>query len=195
MHLRKWAVASTLLFTVLSGRAGASTAVIDFTQDGANVVATASGKVDLTGLSLFLSGGGTSQVIPLEGVVTIGVDDPVDIYAGISGPASFGSGLYTFPDSASGGVFGVVDHAIYLVLPEGYTSGTPLDSSSTFDGSTFASMGLKPGSYVYTWDDSSTLTINIGVPEPSTWAMMLLGFAGLGFAGYRNAKKAGATPT
>jgi PEP-CTERM motif len=23
------------------------------------------------------------------------------------------------------------------------------------------------------------------VPEPSTWAMMLLGFAGLGYAGYR----------
>jgi hypothetical protein len=27
-----------------------------------------------------------------------------------------------------------------------------------------------------------------GVPEPSTWAMMLLGFAGIGFAGYRKAK-------
>jgi PEP-CTERM motif len=27
-----------------------------------------------------------------------------------------------------------------------------------------------------------------GVPEPSTWAMMLLGLAGLGFAGYRNVK-------
>jgi hypothetical protein len=27
-----------------------------------------------------------------------------------------------------------------------------------------------------------------GVPEPSTWAMMVLGFAGLGFAGYRKAK-------
>jgi hypothetical protein len=26
-----------------------------------------------------------------------------------------------------------------------------------------------------------------GVPEPSTWAMMLLGFAGLGFAAYRKA--------
>jgi hypothetical protein len=23
------------------------------------------------------------------------------------------------------------------------------------------------------------------VPEPSTWAMMLLGFAGMGFVGYR----------
>jgi len=27
------------------------------------------------------------------------------------------------------------------------------------------------------------------VPEPSTWALMLLGFAGLGFAGYRTAQK------
>jgi hypothetical protein len=29
------------------------------------------------------------------------------------------------------------------------------------------------------------------IPEPSTWAMMLLGFAGLSFAGYRRARKAG----
>jgi hypothetical protein len=28
------------------------------------------------------------------------------------------------------------------------------------------------------------------VPEPSTWAMMLLGFAGLGFAGYQHGRKA-----
>jgi PEP-CTERM motif len=27
------------------------------------------------------------------------------------------------------------------------------------------------------------------VPEPSTWAMMLLGFASLGFAGYRAKRK------
>jgi hypothetical protein len=29
-------------------------------------------------------------------------------------------------------------------------------------------------------------------PEPSTWAMMVLGFAGLGFAGYRASRKAAA---
>ena len=29
-----------------------------------------------------------------------------------------------------------------------------------------------------------------GVPEPSTWAMMLVGFAGLGYAGFRTRKKA-----
>ncbi|MBN9063940.1 MAG: PEPxxWA-CTERM sorting domain-containing protein [Rhizobiales bacterium] len=35
-------------------------------------------------------------------------------------------------------------------------------------------------------------TITTGVPEPSTWAMMLIGFAGLGFAGYR--KRAAVQP-
>ncbi len=36
-----------------------------------------------------------------------------------------------------------------------------------------------------------TATIRSSIPEPSTWAMMLLGFAGLGFAGYRRAKSRG----
>ncbi|MBO0734135.1 MAG: PEP-CTERM sorting domain-containing protein [Methylocapsa sp.] len=28
------------------------------------------------------------------------------------------------------------------------------------------------------------------IPEPSTWAMMLIGFAGLGFLGYRRTRRA-----
>jgi PEP-CTERM motif len=28
-----------------------------------------------------------------------------------------------------------------------------------------------------------------GVPEPASWAMMLIGFAGLGVAGYRSTRK------
>ena len=35
-------------------------------------------------------------------------------------------------------------------------------------------------------------TVTAGVPEPSTWAMMVLGFAGLGLAAYRRAKQNGA---
>jgi hypothetical protein len=41
-------------------------------------------------------------------------------------------------------------------------------------------------------DGSSYLGISLNVsdvPESSTWAMMLIGFAGLGFAGWRNAKR------
>jgi hypothetical protein len=32
--------------------------------------------------------------------------------------------------------------------------------------------------------------VTASTPEPSTWAMMMLGFAGLGFAGYRKAREA-----
>jgi hypothetical protein len=33
-----------------------------------------------------------------------------------------------------------------------------------------------------------SITVSPAVPEPSTWAMMVLGFFGLGFAGYRRAR-------
>jgi hypothetical protein len=32
-------------------------------------------------------------------------------------------------------------------------------------------------------------TFTTAVPEPSTWAMLLLGFAGIGFMGYRRRSK------
>jgi hypothetical protein len=33
------------------------------------------------------------------------------------------------------------------------------------------------------------VALSNSVPEPSTWAMMLVGFAGLGYAGYRRARE------
>ncbi len=42
------------------------------------------------------------------------------------------------------------------------------------------------------WDGPAAptnLSVTV-VPEPSTWAMMILGFAGLGFAGYRKSRRA-----
>ncbi len=33
--------------------------------------------------------------------------------------------------------------------------------------------------------------VGVAIPEPSTWAMMLLCFAGLGYAAWRNARKNG----
>ena len=54
-----------------------------------------------------------------------------------------------------------------------------------------------PGVFVtdpafYLNDTSITIT---AVPEPSTWAMMLLGFAGIGFMAYRRKSKAALTTT
>jgi PEP-CTERM motif len=39
-------------------------------------------------------------------------------------------------------------------------------------------------------DYTNAQSLAFNTPEPSTWAMMVLGFAGLGFAGYRRAGKA-----
>lgn len=39
-------------------------------------------------------------------------------------------------------------------------------------------------------DLSISLPLNGATPEPSTWVMLVLGFAGLGFAGYRTSLKA-----
>jgi hypothetical protein len=56
--------------------------------------------------------------------------------------------------------------------------------------------GLSGEIHVGYWDsyypdNSGAQTLSIGVvPEASTWAMMLAGFAGLGFAGYRSSRKA-----
>jgi hypothetical protein len=49
--------------------------------------------------------------------------------------------------------------------------------------------------YAYAYAKLTSLTVSpvsTAAPEPSTWAMMLLGFGGLGFAGYRRAKAASA---
>ncbi len=40
---------------------------------------------------------------------------------------------------------------------------------------------------------SSNINPN-GIPEPSTWAMLLLGFAGIGLAGYRASRRAPPSP-
>ena len=57
--------------------------------------------------------------------------------------------------------------------------------TSSFGGGTITVdwVGTNTGGVTFTAVfDASTVST---VPEPSTWAMMLLGFAGLGFAGYR----------
>jgi hypothetical protein len=198
--------AATLGFAALGGQAQAITAgaVIDITQVGANVVATGSGVIDLSGLTLFESGPLPANGIiwPAVGEVIVGAAASIDDYTGASGPASMGSGVETVGSTASGDQFGVGSPfgsppGVLIFVPEGYVSGTSLLGSATFDGTTLAALGLTPGTYAYTWspspsaaDGSLTVVVSSGtVPEPSTWAMMLLGFVGLGFVGYRASRR------
>jgi hypothetical protein len=51
--------------------------------------------------------------------------------------------------------------------------------------STLLSFGLRDDPAYSGLDDISVTPITAAVPEPSTWAMMILGFAGVGFMAYR----------
>jgi hypothetical protein len=72
-----------------------------------------------------------------------------------------------------------------LFVPSGYVSGSALSDSSTYDTATFASLGLTPGSYVWSWGigaDADTFTIDVGspIPEPASLALLATGLIGLG---------------
>ena len=83
-------------------------------------------------------------------------------------------------------------------VPSGF-----LDAPSSYGVGIFDPFGVSPnlGASAFNYVDSNgvgfgalqqSLTasaITAGVPEPSTWAMLLLGFVGLGFAGYRAKRK------
>jgi MYXO-CTERM domain-containing protein len=71
----------------------------------------------------------------------------------------------------------------------GYASNTLLVDSSTYANQTFSSLGVTPGTYVWTWgtgadQDSFTLIIRgaVPVPEPSALSQLGVGFAGLALA-------------
>ena len=133
-----------------SGAAGASSLTIDISQAGLNVVVTGSGAINLTGLTYDVTGPQLPQLGPDIAYVAVGTPAQLDLYLGISGPVSFGSGGLANADSSSGDIFGIAGYYSELGVPAGYTSGTPLYGTETFDGATFASLGLTPGAYTYT---------------------------------------------
>ena len=74
-------------------------------------------------------------------------------------------------------------------MPTGYVSGAALSDDMTFNNSTFASLGVTPGTYVWSWGQGAnqrfTLIIGrVGVPDAGS-TLPLLSFALLGLAALR----------
>ena len=178
--------ASAATALLIPAAANATPYVVTLVQQGSNVVATGSGAFDLTGLTL--AGGGTSvasQVGANRGFIAIGPDlTALDVYTGYSGPTSFGIGTNTAATTTSGGdfagIFPVGYSAPYLLVRTGYASEDALFGTATYDNASFASLGVTPGTYVWTWgtgaDQSFTLDIGsvANVPEPG--ALGIFGF-------------------
>jgi hypothetical protein len=140
--------------------------IVTISEVGSDVIMSGSGSLNVTGLiegSVQSNGGinGTS------GTWVIGSSTAffgrkfygniVNVY-----PNSFGSG-YTAPTSYSGDKFGVQIGSISrdIILPLGYTSGSPLSGTATFANKTISNMGLTSGTYTYSWG-SDSITLQIG---------------------------------
>ena len=83
------------------------------------------------------------------------------------------------PDPASGGWGSVIATVPYNLTGHTLTFSAPLDLFSDTEFFTY-----QVGTYSYGRTESY-ISAGSQTPEPATWAMMLLGFAGLGYVGYR----------
>jgi hypothetical protein len=101
-----------------------------------------------------------------------------------------------FFTEAGGGISDVLNYNYSTSSGLGTVSGYVIsDTESALSVADLASLGITPTATVsetnaFIFNNAFiTASFQSDVPEPSTWAMMLLGFAGLGFAGYRASRK------
>jgi hypothetical protein len=188
------AIRCSLIFTAITGSLvcvqPAQAYSVTLKEVGSNVVANGSGPINLTGLGFFQSGPLNSLLNATFGVIRTGTDgSSADWYTGATGPSTFGSGGQFFPSIGSGDFVGIDGGIGIIFVPLGYVSGGALSSRSTFNNQTFATLGVTPGTYVWSWGQGAnqrfTLIIGgAGVPDGGS-TVSLLGFALLGLAALR----------
>src|SRR5215471_18328710 len=117
------AIVLAWLLSARPAQAGGYTVTLQ--QVGPNVVATGSGVIDLTGLSILGHAGTMTDMEPGNGGIFTGTSALADLYKGtISGPMSFGIGGATYTNIASGPMVAMYKISNIVVVPTGYISGT-----------------------------------------------------------------------
>jgi hypothetical protein len=171
-----WASVALLALVTIGSSSAQAKYVVRFEEVGQNVVETGSGALDVTDLTN-LGGSITHKpaVVPNDPFFSSGaIGAELQVFVGdLTGPDDFGAGPETFADQSSGDGVGVFkSDSFSLLLPLGYTSGSPLSDTSTYLFETLASLGARPGEYVWSWGsgaDADTFTVEIGgvFPSPS----------------------------
>jgi VPDSG-CTERM motif len=187
------AIRCSLMFTAVTSLVCVQPAqayTVTLQQIGSNVVANGSGAINLTGLTLsFPSAFSGAVVFASVGQIETGPASAlVDGYTGFAGPTSFGSGGLFFPNTGSGDFVGLDATGVpFIAVPQGYVSGAALSDSMTFNNATLASLGVTPGTYVWTWGDGANqrFTLRIGTVPDGGSTVSLLGCALLGLAAFR----------
>tara|TARA_R110002111_G_scaffold30696_1_gene63090 strand:- start:43 stop:615 length:573 start_codon:yes stop_codon:yes gene_type:complete len=160
---------------------------ITVVESGSDLIMTATGSLDTTGLTAAGNTTYSPYLYPQNGAVITGANNAAaTYYSGATAfGGSFGTAGFTAADAGGSGDLVYVS-AFYLGLPQSYIDGTSLTSTNTFTDKSFSSLGLIEGTYVWSWpSDSITLVIGgSAVPEPASWAA-LCGAMGLIATGFR----------
>lgn len=157
------------LTALFCGRSAHAAVIMSLEQVGADVVATGTGTVDLTDLTFESSYTLSAEMVPSVAILLEGGGGEYDIYKGISGPSSFGSGSIVPASTGAGDALVFDGHVGEIAVPHGYVSGTPLSSTATWDSTTLAHLEVNQGIYVWTWGSgvhADSLTLYAGVPLP-----------------------------
>jgi hypothetical protein len=111
----------------------------------------------------------------------------IDQYSGFgSTPSNFGSGGGFGASTSTGDVIGVVYNSgppYLLCVPAGYTTGTQITSSQTFNSQSFTTMGLVAGTYTYAWGSGANAD-SINVVVGGTGSTGATGATGAGWLFY-----------
>jgi PEP-CTERM motif len=160
---------------------------VNRTIDGGSVVGTittdgATGTItpsDFTAWDLVLTGVGATT--------TITNNDP--------GAAVWGQGVDITADATNVSFNFSGNDGGFLVFQDGMGSGNKYWCVNSTNGACSDSESVVPQNFMDPSAQYATLSGNqviataaAAAPEPATWALMLLGFAGLGYAGFRQSR-------
>jgi hypothetical protein len=159
---------------------------------GYNVVMTASGTIDLSGLTYLGSGSNGPGIDPGSAQVilgAVGTTSDASFYYGATGPHYLGYGGASGATLGNGDIIGVVGFENEIIVPQGYTSGSPLTATDTYYDETLLGLGITTtGTVTYTWGDPDSLVLNIiaaaAVPEPSSAFLAALGAGAVAILAY-----------
>ena len=190
MSIRNFALSAAALACLVAAPPPAKAGfIITFLQVGSDVVATGSGTINTTALTLSFPSMIPAYINPSFGDLLLGPAfagaNNVQGWGGVTGGGGpYGTGHQAQPSFGSGAFVGGF-LGTNLDTPFGYTSGASLSSSSTWLNTTIAGLGITPGTYTRTWGSGATAdfmtlttTASAPTPEPASFTLLALGSIG-----------------
>jgi hypothetical protein len=162
--------------------------------DFATVEAIAQGGSGQTSLDQGVFFGAISTALPDKAYATMLIGGASNVAEALLGPGDeiFGTSIMSFPGSSTFDfsfrgdlILGVIDGGADIIV-----NGTELFAIDGFAEDTVFDLGSFGSNIELTiTGGSGTFAFGGAVPEPSTWAMMLVGFAGLGWLARARGRK------